>query len=225
MEKIKITSLIIPALNEEGCIGKTIVEIPRNFIDEIIVIDGHSTDNTINEAKEVLGPNDRVIIQKRKGWGAALREAFELASGEIVIVMDADGSQNPKDITSLLERLDSETKFAMASRYKAGGKSEDDTLIRGFGNWLFTKLTNLIHGTGVTDVLYFFFAIHRKNIAKLNLQSAGYEICIELMVKVKQAGLQIEEVPVTERPRLQGESKVNAFWDGLRILRAILHKY
>ena len=217
-------SLIIPALNEEGGIGKTIAEVPRDFVDEIIVIDGHSTDNTVQEVQRALGANDKVIIQKREGFGGALFDGIELAQGETIIIMDADGSHNPNDIPRLLSKLDENT-LVMASRYGKGGKSDDDTSVRRFGNWLFTKLINIVHGVNVTDSLYLFVAISRKNFQKLNLQSHGFSICIEFLVKAKQAGLRFEEIHAIERPRLHGESKVNAFRDGWKILKMILKKY
>ena len=219
----KVT-LIIPALNEEGCIGQTIKEVPRDYIDEIIVIDGHSTDNTAKEAREVLGPNDKVVEQKRENFGGAIFDGLDLASGDVVMIMDADGSQNPADIPRLLEKYDEHT-LVLASRYTKGGKSDDDTLVRGFGNWLFTKLTNLVHGTRVTDSLYLFCAISRDQFKKLALQSHDYGICIEFLVKAKRAGLRFKEVPTIERPRLAGKSKVNALRDGWKILQMILHKY
>lgn len=222
MEKV---SVIIPALNEEGCIGQTIREVPRDFVYEIIVVDGHSIDNTVKEARDALCPNDKVITQKRTGFGGALYDAVDEARGEAVIIMDADGSHNPNDIPKLMSKL-TENNIVIASRYhKGGGRSDDDTLIRKLGNWLFTKLINLVHRVNVTDSLYLFSAISRENFKKLNLQSRGYAICIEFLVKAKRAGLRIEEIPAIERPRLHGKSKVNAFRDGLKILKAILKKY
>ncbi len=218
------TTLIIPALNEEGCIGKTIREIPRDCVDEIIVVDGHSADNTINEAKSVLDPNDKVIEQKREKFGGAIYDGLDLATGNVVMIMDADGSHNPNDIPKLLSKF-SENTVVMASRYAPGGRSDDDTFVRWFGNWLFTKLIRIVHGIKITDSLYFFFAISKENFKKLNLKSQGFAICIEFLVKAKRNGLKIIEIPAIERPRLAGESKVNAFQDGLKILRAILRKY
>lgn len=219
------TTLIIPALNEEGCIGKVLGEVPRDIVDEIIVVDGYSTDNTVKEAQEALGQRrGKIITQKRKGFGGALFDAVDAAQGDIIVIMDADGSQNPQDIYRIIKRY-GENTVVMASRYAPDGRSDDDTAIRAFGNWLFTKLVNIVHGVKVTDSLYFFFAISRENFKKLNLKSVGYGVCIEFLVKAKRAGLRFEEVPATERPRLAGKSKVNAFRDGLKILRMILRKY
>ena len=220
----KNITLIIPALNEEGCIGQVLKAVPDDLVSEIIVVDGHSTDNTVPEAREALGTRGKVIIQTRRGFGGALYDAIDTVQNEVLVIMDADGSQNPADISRLLEKYD-DNSVVMGSRYAKGAKSEDDTLIRGFGNWLFTTLTNLVHGTRVSDSLYFFFAISRENFKRLGLESQDYGICIEFLVKAKRAGLNFKEIPVIERPRLHGESKVNAFRDGLKILRVILRKY
>src|SRR3989344_3313964 len=228
MEKIQTNAtLIIPALNEEGCIGQTIKEIPRGCVDEVIVVDGYSADNTTTEAQEAMrttGQYGRVINRTKEGFGVALCEGAEAAQGNILIFMDADGSQNPADLLRLLEKYEENT-VVMASRYASGGRSDDDTFVRWFGNWLFTKFTNLIHGIHTTDSLYFFLAISKKNFQKLNLRLEDYRICIEFLVKAKRNKLKIVEIPAIERPRLAGESKVNAFRDGLKILRAILSKY
>jgi len=217
-------SLIIPAFNEEGCIGKTLREIPQDIADEIIVVDGHSTDNTVSEARMVLGKRGRVITQTRNGFGGALRDGIDAARGDIIIIMDADGSHDPHDIQKLLSRSAPNT-VVLASRYAKGGRSEDDTLIRWFGNWFFTRLTNFVHGTHVTDSLFFFFSIPRDAIKNLALRSDGFGICIELLVKAQHAGLRFEEVPTVEWRRLAGASKVHAFRDGVTVLRAILHRY
>lgn len=221
---MKVT-LLIPTLNEEGCIGRVLKEVPREVVDEIVVIDGHSKDRTAQEAKEQLRPEDKFIVQQSKGYGAAFLEGFEVATGDVLIMMDADGSHNPADIPKLVEKVRRGGEYVMASRYASGGHSEDDTIIRWFGNRLFTLLTNVIHGTRVTDSLYLFTAVTRDGLKKLHLTSPGFEFCTEIVVKAHRAGLKFEEVPAIERVRYAGKSKVNAFWHGLKILRMILKRY
>ncbi len=219
-------SLIIPTRSEAGAIGRVLAEIPKNIIYEIIVIDGHSQDNTAKEARAQLRRGkDKFILQKKKGFGAALLEAFKKASGDVIIIMNGDGSHNPKNIPSLIKKIREGNSYVMASRYARGGKSDDDTIVRFIGNRALTFLTNLIHNTGVSDSLYFFTAIIRKDLKKLHLVSPGFELCIELLIKAHKAGLKFAEVPVTERPRFAGKSKVNAFFAGMKILRVILQKY
>lgn len=219
------TTLIIPTRNEEGCIGRVLKEVPRKYINEIIIVDGNSTDNTVKEAKDQLRPKDKLIIQKSKGYGAAFLEGFKAATGDVIVMMDADGSHNPSDIPFIIDKVKEGYEYVMASRYAVGGKSEDDTFIRWFGNQLFTILTNIIHGTRVTDSLYLFTAITKSGLKKLKLESPGFEFCTEILVKAHRAKLRFAEVPAIERLRYNGDSKVNAFWHGLKILKMILHRY
>ncbi len=218
-------SLLIPTRNEEGCIGRVLKEVPRDVVDEVVVIDGHSTDRTAEEVKENLRPEDKFVVQKGKGYGAAFIEGFDIATGDVLIMMDADGSHNPADIPKLVERVRRGGEYVMASRYAPGGHSEDDTVIRWFGNRMFTLMTNMIHGTRVTDSLYLFTAVTRDGLKKLKLTSSGFEFCTEIVVKAHRAGLKFDEAPAIERARYAGKSKVNAFWHGLKILMMILKRY
>lgn len=218
-------SVIFPTRNEEGCIGRVLREVPREIVDEIIVIDGHSTDRTEEEAKAELRPSDRFVMQKGKGYGGAFREAFDIATGDVIIMMDADGSHDPKDIPAIVDKVERGYEYVMASRYAPGGRSDDDTFIRWFGNRFFTWLTNAVHSTRVTDSLYLYTAITREGLNKLNLKTDGFEFCTEILVKAHRAGLKFAEVPAVERARFAGKSKVNAFWHGLKILRMILRRY
>lgn len=219
-------SLIIPTMNEEGAIGRVLGEVPKNIINEIIVIDGHSTDNTAQEATaELRQGKDKFILQKKEGFGSALLEAFKMAKGDVIIIMDGDGSQNPKNISAFLKKIKEGYTYVMGSRYGRGGRSDDDTIIRFIGNRTLTFLTNLIHNTNVSDSLYLFIAITSRDLKKLRLSSPGIEICVEIPIKAHRAGLKFAEVPVIERPRFAGKSKVNALFTGLKILEVILKKY
>lgn len=218
-------SVIFPTRNEEGCIGRVLREVPREVVDEIIVIDGHSTDRTEEEAKAELRPSDRFVMQKGKGYGGAFREAFDIATGDVIIMMDADGSHDPKDIPAIVDKVERGYEYVMASRYAPGGRSDDDTFIRWFGNRFFTWLTNAVHSTRVTDSLYLYTAITREGLNNLNLKTDGFEFCTEILVKAHRAGLKFAEVPAIERARFAGKSKVNALWHGLKILRMILRRY
>jgi len=218
-------SLIIPTRNEEGCIGQVLREVPRDLVDEVVVIDGHSTDGTEEEVKKELRPQDSFVLQKGKGYGGAFLEGFDIVTGDVIIMMDADGSHDPSDIKAILDKVHRGYEYVMASRYATGGHSHDDTIIRWVGNRVFTWMTNMIHGTDVTDSLYLFTAITRDGLEKLNLKSAGFEFCTEIVVKAHRAGLRFAEVPAVERSRFAGKTKVNAFWHGLKILRMILRRY
>ena len=219
-------SLIIPTQNEAGAIGQVLKELPKRCVDEIIVVDGHSTDQTTREAKTLLRPKiDQLILQKSSGFGRAVLQGLGRAKGDVLIIMNGDGSHDPKDIPLLIKKITEGYDYVLASRYAPGGKSEDDTQVTFLGNKIFTWLTNFVHGTCVFDSLYFFTAITRKGFKKLQLTSPGFELCIETLIKAHRAGLIFGEVPVIERPRLAGKTKVNALRDGFKILKMILKKY
>lgn len=219
-------SLIIPTKDESGAIGRVLKEISKNIIDEIIVVDGHSKDNTAKEVKAELRPGkDKFILQKKKGFGNALLQGFKIAKGDVVIIMNGDGSHNPKDIPALLKKIKQGYEYVIASRYAKGGRSDDDTLIRFIGNRTLTFITNLLHGSHVTDSLHFFTAITRSGFKKLHLASTGFDFCIEILIEAHKAGLKFAEVAVVERPRFAGKSKVNIFSAGAKIFWMILRKY
>lgn len=219
-------TLIIPTRNEEGAIGRVLMEIDKKLVQQIIVVDGNSTDKTVEEIKANLRKGkDKLIIQKSKGYGGAFLEGFKQAKGDILIMMDADGSQNPADIPFLLKKINQGYEYVMASRYTVGAKSFDDTLIRWIGNQLFTKLTNVIHGTHVTDSLYLFTAITKSGLKKLKLSSTGFDFCTEILVKAHNQGLRFAEVPAIERKRYHGNSKVNSLVDGFKILKMICKSF
>ncbi len=218
-------SLIIPTKDESGSIVRVLKEVSRNIIDEIIVIDGHSTDTTEEEAKRQLRPGkDKFILQTYRGFGRALQQAFKIAKGDVVVIMNGDGSHNPKDIPALLEKIRQGSEYVISSRYMKGGRSDDDTIVRFIGNRTLTFLTNILHGTNVSDSLYFFTAITRDGLKKLHLVSPGFEICIETLIKAHSYGLKFTEIPVVERRRFAGKSKVNALSAGWKILMVIFRE-
>jgi len=209
----------IPALNEADSLATTIKQIPRESVDEVLVVDGHSTDNTV-EVAQSLGC--RVITQPEKGYGNAMLYGFEKATGDVIISMDADGSPNPQEIPKLVAKIKEGYDLVLGSRYMPGAGTEDDTFIRFAGNKIFTFLTNLIHRMGISDSLYFFAAMKKEMLKNLELKSQDFALCIEVPVKVHKAGYKIAEVPCFERSRFASTSRVNAFTDGLRILWQML---
>jgi len=221
---MKIT-VVIPTRNEEGCIGRVLGEIPRTLVNEVIVIDGHSTDRTVIEAKKSMKSSDKVLDQIGNGYGAALIQGMRAARGDVIVMMDADGSHDPKDIVKIIKKMEKGAEYVMASRYMLGGRSDDDTWLRWFGNKLFTWMTNVVHGSDITDSLYLFTAIRKESMEKLKLKSHGFEFCTEIVVKAHKAGLKFAEVPTIERARFAGKSKVNSFYHGMKILRMILRNY
>jgi len=218
-------TVIVPTLNEEKNIAEVIRELKRTGFSDILVIDGNSRDRTISIAKK-LGVN--VIRQNGKGKGSALRQAFshDGLSGDVVVVMDADGSMNPKEIFSFIEALENGVDLVKGSRFMPGGHSEDMTFIRRIGNGLFVLLTNFLCSTNYTDLCYGFAAFRRDAIAKLypHLQSRNFEIETEIFIKAKKLELKVMEVPSIELRRKHGKSNLKAYRDGFRILKTIIHE-
>ena len=218
-------TVIVPTLNEEKNIAEVIRELKRTGFSDILVIDGNSRDRTISIAKK-LGVN--VIRQNGKGKGSALRQAFshDGLSGDVVVMMDADGSMNPKEIFSFIEALENGVDLVKGSRFMLGGHSEDMTLIRRIGNGLFVLVTNFLCSTNYTDLCYGFAAFRRDAIAKLypHLQSRNFEIETEIFIKAKKLELKVMEVPSIELRRKHGKSNLKAYKDGFRILKTIIHE-
>jgi len=212
-------SIIIPTLNEVENIEKVLREIPKDKVDEVLVVDGHSTDGTIELVEKLGYP---LIFQKEKGFGAAISTGVKHAKGDVLIFLTSDNSQNPKDIPKLLEKLNEGYDLVLASRYLPGSGSTDDTTLHYVGNKFFTFLCNKIHKTDFSDTLYFFQAIRKKVFDSLDLTLSGFGYCIELPIKVHKAGFKIAQIPSFERKRSGGQAKVSAFPTGLEILLAIL---
>ena len=213
-------SLIISALNEEQTIGQVLAQVPQGVVDEILVIDGHSIDNTREIASRA---GAKVIVQEGgKGYGRATITGLKYATGDTIVLLTADLSQDPRDIPKLLAKLNEGYDMVMASRYMKGGGSDDDTFLHYIGNKLFTFLCNLFYGSRFSDALYFFIAGRKEAFEKANAVSPGFEYCAELPIKAHKAGLKITQVPSFENKRLAGEAKVHSFRHGWKILLKIL---
>jgi glycosyltransferase involved in cell wall biosynthesis len=216
-------TVVIPTLNEEGSIAGVIRELNHLGYHNILVADGNSRDRTVEIAKE-FGAN--IMIQNGRGKGTALRQAFNHGSlnGDAVVMLDADGSMNPKEIPMLIDALDSGADLVKASRFLGHGYSEDMSLIRKIGNRFFLMLVNSFWSANYTDLCYGFGAFRKGAIRKLypHLKAKNFEIETEIFIKAKKLGLKVEEVPSIESRRKHGKSNLNAIPDGFRILRIIL---
>lgn len=214
------TSVVIPALNEERNIGWVLERIPSN-VDEVLVVDGLSTDDTVAAALRAR-PDVRVVNQRRSGKGAALRAGFARAAGRFIVMLDADGSMDPAEIRRFVDAMEDGVDLVKGSRYVPGGGSLDITKVRSLGNRALTASLNHLYRTAFSDLCYGFMAFRRNVLPRLSLRSDGFEIETEIVVKAVRAGLSIEEVASVERPRISGESNLCTFRDGARVLAELL---
>ena len=213
-------TIIIPTLNEEGCIKKVLEDIPESMVDEIIIVDGNSTDNTRSIANTFS--KVRVIEQNGKGFGNAFRSGIKAAKYDIIVLMDGDYSHNPKDIPALLHQIEAGYDVAMGSRYLPNATSKDDTFIRFMGNKILTFIFNLLYHTSFSDVLYLFVAFKADKMKDIDFETNDFAFCVEFLLKANQYGLKIKELPFTEGKRFDGDSKLKAFKDGFIILFELL---
>lgn len=209
-------TVVVPAMNEERNIAWVLERIP-SYVDEVLLVDGHSTDETVRVARQVR-PDVRVVPQRGCGKGAAMRTGFEDAHGDYVVVLDADGSMDPGEIDYYVTALASGYDLVKGSRELEGGGSLDLTSLRRWGNRVLVATVNLTWGSEFTDLCYGFLAFRRDRLADLALTARGFEIETEITVNAIQAGLRIAEVPTVELLRHYGTSNLNAWRDGRRIL-------
>src|SRR5579859_404287 len=213
-------SVVIPALNEAGAIGWVLERMP-DWVSEVILVDGRSADATEIVARDLV-PDLVVVHQPELGKGAALRAGFAAAKGEIIAMLDADGSTDPDELGRFIRALQHGAEFVKGSRHLPNGGSEDLTRLRSLGNQMFVRLANLLYGCDFTDLCYGYCAFWRRSLPLLALTADGFEIETELVLRAVKAGLKIAEVPSVELPRRAGLSNLNAFRDGRRVLRTIL---
>jgi glycosyltransferase involved in cell wall biosynthesis len=216
-------TVLVCTLNEEANLVHFLPMIP-DWVDEILLVDGHSTDRTVAMAKSML-PKVNVVHQPGSGKGDALRYGFRQAEGEIVVTLDADGSMDPQKICDFISPLLDGYEVSKGSRFlgvRWGSGTEDMDRLRMFGNQIFVSLVNVLYGCGYTDLAYGYNAFKRRAIESLELEGDGFEIETEIMIKIKRANLRTIEIPSFERKRCHGRTNLRNFRDGWRILRVIL---
>ena len=215
-------SAVIPALNEAANLAHVLPHIPAD-VDELILVDGDSTDGTIDVAR-MIRPDIRIVRQIGPGKGAALRTGFEAATGDIIVALDADGSTDPREIPAFVHALESGADFAKGSRFLPGGGTADMPLYRKLGNWGFVALVRFLFGGHFTDLCYGYNAFWTRALPQLRLDGDGFEIETVMNIRALRAGLRVVEVPSFEHPRVFGVSHLHTFRDGWRVLRAIFRE-
>ena len=227
-----LISIVVPAKNEARNLEIILPKLPR--VHEIILVDGHSVDGTVEVARRVR-PGIRVVHQTRKGKGNALACGFAAATGDVIVMFDADCSADPDEIPRFVRALTDGADFAKGSRFRPGGGSADLTWVRRAGNAGLNLLANTVLRTRYTDLCYGYNAFWTEILADLDLPDPhvgtldratmlwgdGFEIETVINCRIAQAGLTVVEVPSYEQLRVHGASNLNAFSDGLRVLRTI----
>jgi len=216
-------SVVIPTLNEEGSLPWVLENLPL-WVDEVVLVDGLSTDATQLLARRLR--QDAVVVhQFQRGKGAALRAGFAAATGDIVVMIDADGSTDPREMDRFVDALRDGADFVKGSRYVEGGGSADFTRLRSAGNRCLVGLANVMYRSRFTDLCYGYCAFWRSHLPALSLESDGFEIETELVLAAVRAKLEIREVASHEQERIAGASNLNALRDGIRVLKMMFGRH
>jgi glycosyltransferase involved in cell wall biosynthesis len=212
-------SVVIPTLNEAENLPHVFPRLPEG-LHEVILVDGNSTDGTIEVARR-LRPDVHVVKQSGKGKGNALAAGFAAATGDIFVMLDADGSTDAAEIPRFVAALCNGADFVKGSRFAQGGASSDITVTRRIGNWGLNTLVNRLYGTSYTDLCYGFNAFWARCLPYMRVDCDGFEVETLINVRIAKGGLVIHEVPSYERDRIHGRSNLHAVRDGVRVLRTI----
>lgn len=226
-------SVVIPTRNEAKNLPAVIARLPED-VDEVILVDGNSTDDTVDVARELI-EGVVVIRQTGSGKGNALATGLAHAHGDILVTIDADGSTDPAEIPRFVAALVAGADVVKGSRFASGGGSADITRSRRLGNRMLCGLVNRIYGSRYTDLCYGFNAFWADCLPVLQSSSPlrpdpgegdspfgrGFEVETVINVRAAKAALRVWEVPSYELRRIYGASNLSALRDGLRVVGRI----
>jgi glycosyltransferase involved in cell wall biosynthesis len=213
-------SVVIPTLNEAKNLPALLPRIPA-WVHEVIIVDGRSADDTVAVARG-LYPSARIVMEPRRGKGAALRAGFAAATGEIIVMMDADGSMRPEEMIHFVGALMAGADFVKGSRFLQGAGTDDMSYFRMFGNWGLTQFVRLLFGGHFTDLCYGYVAFWSRHVPVINSLADGFEIETVLSLRACKGKLHIVEIASFERTRIFGESNLRTIRDGWRVLTTII---
>lgn len=213
-------SLVIPVLNEIVGIKAIMPKIKPEWYDQLLFIDGQSTDGTLEYLKEKGYPH---VVQRKKGMRHAYMEALPHITGDVLLTFSPDGNSIPELIPACIEKMKEGYDMVIVSRYAQGARSDDDDTITGFGNWMFTSLINLFHHAHYTDAMVIYRAYKKQLIYDLDLHlDSSYEreerlfkthVSWEPLLSIRAAKrkLKVAEIPGDEPARVGGERKLQVW--------------
>ena len=227
---MKVT-LVIPVLNEIVGMKEIMPQIKKDWYDQILFIDGQSTDGTLEWIKE---NGYQYVVQQKKGMRNAYMEALPLIEGDVVLTFSPDGNSIPELIPKCIEKMKEGYDMVIVARYAEGAKSEDDDPITGFGNWMFRTLINLCHRASYKDPMVIYRAYKKSLIYDLDLdKDSSYEfeeklfktnISWEPLLSIRAAKrkLKVAEIPGDEPARVGGERKLQIWrWGAAYLYQTI----
>ena len=213
---MKVT-LLIPTLNEIGGMKAIMPLIKKEWYDQLLIVDGGSTDGTIEHCKEMGYP---LYIQQKKGMRFAYAEVWDKITGDVVLTFSPDGNSIPDLIPKCIEKMKEGYDMVIVSRYKDGAKSQDDDVVTGFGNFVFTTMIGILHGFHYTDAMVIYRAYKTKLAYDLNLNDEKAYAFPEklfntrvsweplLSIRAARKKLKIAEIPGDEPERVSGKRKL-----------------
>jgi glycosyltransferase involved in cell wall biosynthesis len=214
------TTLFIPFLNEIEGLKLIMPRIQRDWVDEILFVDAHSTDGSREWLQE---RGYKVVQQEGRGLAMAYWTCFDVCQGDVIVAFSPDNNSVPEAIPQLIEKIREGYDMAIASRYLGTAKSEDDDTITGFGNRMFTWLINLIYGGRYTDSLVMYRAFRKDLVRQLDLTRSEHPLLeLELVIRALKHGLKITEIPADEPKRIGGVRKMRIWYNGSAIVYVIL---
>jgi glycosyltransferase involved in cell wall biosynthesis len=215
-------SFVVPTLNEAKNLPWLLPRIPK-WAHEVVIVDGRSTDDTVAVARR-LREDVKVVMEPRRGKGAALQAGFRAVTGDIIVMLDADGSMVPEEAMVFVSALMAGADLVKGSRFIQGAGTDDMSLFRMTGNWGLTLTVRLLYGGCFSDLCYGYIAFWTKHLTALNCDCDGFEVETLINVRALKNHLNIVEVASFEAPRISGVSNLRAIPDGWRVLKTILRE-
>jgi glycosyltransferase involved in cell wall biosynthesis len=212
------STLAVLVLNEIEAMRQVMPQIRREWVDEIIVVDGGSTDGTIEYCEEL---GYQVLRQKERGYGRGMMELIDIAKGDIVIEFMGDGNCKVETIPQLVEKVHEGYDLVIASRYIRGARSYDDTPVTRLGNWAFTRLINLLFSANYDDAMMGYRAYRKDAFRKLEMDSPGLCFPTQGSIQFARFGFKVAEIPSDEPARLGGVRKAKNVRTGLELCAMI----